>query len=190
MHTTNGMCRALKEGRYVSTAPYGFKNIRDEQNKPIIIPSDMAPVVKKEFEKIASGNFQIEVLRKKILKEGLKISRSNFYTLLRNPIYCGLIRVKAYKDELEEIVQGIHEPIISESLFYDVQNVFDRKKKAKTKYSLVNNEYPMRGHLICPGCGKTLTCSSGKSNGGKYYYYHCTKGCKDRHKTNIPHESF
>ncbi len=47
---------------------------------------------------------------------------------------------------LNEIVKGIHEPIISEALFYDVQNVLDGKKKAKTKYSLVDNEYPMRGH--------------------------------------------
>ena len=190
LNTTNGMRRALKEGRYVSTAPYGFKNTRDEQNRPIITPSGMAPVVKKAFEEIASGNFQIEVLRKRLLKDGLKISRSNFYTLLRNPIYCGLIRVKAYKDEPEEIVQGIHEPIISEALFYEVQNVLDGKKKAKTKYSLVNNEYPMRGHLICPRCGKTLTGSSALGNGGKYYYYHCTAGCKERHKSDVPHNAF
>ncbi|MBK7346169.1 MAG: recombinase family protein [Chitinophagaceae bacterium] len=75
----------------------------------------------------------------------MKISRSNFYTALRNPIYCGKIRIKAFKDEPEDIVQGIHEPIISEELFYEVQNVLDGKKKAKTKYALVNNEYPMPG---------------------------------------------
>lgn len=190
LNTTNGMRRALKEGRYVSTAPYGFKNARDAYNKPIIIHSPMAPVIKKAFEEIATGNFQIEVLRKKLYKEGLKISKSNFYTLLRNPIYCGKIRIKAYKDEPEEIVQGIHEPIISEELFYEVQNVLDGKKKAKTKYSLVNNEYPMRGYLVCPRCGKILTGSSALGNGGKYFYYHCTKGCKERHKSDFVHSSF
>lgn len=190
LNTTNGMRKALKEGRYVSTAPYGFKNTRDEHNRPIITHSAMAPVIKKAFEQIATGNYLIEVLRKKLYKEGLKISRSNFYTLLRNPIYCGKIRVKAFKDEPEEIVQGIHEPIVSEELFYDVQNVLDGKRKAKTKYSLVNDEYPMRGHLICPRCGKTLTGSSALGNGGKYYYYHCTKGCKERHKSDSLHNAF
>lgn len=190
LNTKNGMRKALKEGRYVSTAPYGFKNTRDEHNRPIITHSAMAPVIKKAFEQIATGNYLIEVLRKKLYKEGLKISRSNFYTLLRNPIYCGKIRVKAFKDEPEEIVQGIHEPIVSEELFYDVQNVLEGKKKAKTKYALVNDEYPMRGHLICPRCGKTLTGSSALGNGGKYYYYHCTKGCKERHKNDGVHNAF
>lgn len=190
LNTTNGMRKALKEGRYVSTAPYGFKNTRDEHNRPIITHSSMAAIIKKAFEEIAIGNFPIEVLRKKLYKEGLKISRSNFYTLLRNPIYCGKIRIKAFKDEPEEIVQGIHEPIVSEELFYEVQNVLDGKKKAKTKYSLVNDEYPMRGHLICPRCGKALTGSSALGNGGKYYYYHCTKGCKERHKSDGVHNAF
>lgn len=190
LNTTNGMRRALKEGRYVSTAPYGFKNARDAQNRPIIVHSEMAAVIRKAFEQIATGNYLIEILRKKLYKEGLKVSRSNFYTLLRNPIYCGKIRVKAFKDEPEEIVQGIHEPIVSEELFYDVQNVLDGKKKAKTKYSLVNDEYPMRGHLVCPRCGKTLTGSSALGNGGKYFYYHCTKGCKERHKSDGVHNAF
>jgi len=190
LNTTNGMRRALKEGRYVSTAPYGFKNVRDAQNRPIIVHSEMAAVIKKAFEQIATGNYLIEILRKKLYKEGLKVSRSNFYTLLRNPIYCGKIRVKAFKDEPEEIVQGIHEPIVSEELFYDVQNVLDGKKKAKTQYSLVNDEYPMRGHLVCPRCGKTLTGSSALGNGGKYFYYHCTKGCKERHKSDGVHNAF
>ena len=190
LNTTNGMRKALKEGRYVSTAPYGFKNTRDEQNRPIITHSAMAPVIKKAFEQIATGNFPIEILRKKLFKEGLKISRSNFYTVLRNPIYCGKIRIKAFKDEPEDVVQGIHEPIISEELFYEVQNVLDGKKKAKTKYALLNDEYPMRGHLICPKCGKTLTGSSALGNGGKYFYYHCTKGCKERHKSDGVHNAF
>jgi len=190
LNTTAGMRRAKREGRYVSTAPYGFKNSRDVHNRPIIIHSPMADVIKKAFELFASGTWQIELLRKKFYGEGLKISKSNFYTLLRNPIYCGKIRLKAFKDEEEEILQGIHEPILSEELFYDVQNVLDGKKKSKYKYSLINGVYPMRGHLVCPRCGKTLTGSSGKGNGGKYYYHHCTKGCKERHKTDIPHEAF
>ncbi len=190
LNTTNGMRRALKEGRYVSTAPYGFKNVRDAQNRPIIVHSAMAEVLKKAFELFATGTWQIEILRKKLYGEGMKVSKSNFHVLLRNPIYCGKLRVKAFRDEEEEIVQGIHEPIVSEELFNDVQNVLDGKKKSKYKYALVNKDYPMRGHLICPRCGKTLTGSSGKGNGGLYFYYHCTKGCKERHKTEIAHTAF
>ncbi len=190
LNTTNGMRRALLEGRYVSTAPYGFKNARDEMNKPIIKHSSLAPLIKKAFELIYSGTWQIEPLRKTLYNEGLKVSRSNFYSLLRNPIYCGKIRIKAFRDEPQQIVQGIHEPIVSETLFYGVQDILNGKKKSKHKYSSVNDAYPLRGYLICPQCGKSLTGSSALGNGGKYYYYHCTKGCNERHKNDIVHGDF
>ncbi|MCO6498076.1 MAG: recombinase family protein [Chitinophagaceae bacterium] len=190
LNTFNGMRRAMKEGRYVSTAPYGFKNSRDNFNKPIIVHSEMAAPIRKAFELMATGMYPIEVLRKKLWKEGLKISRSNFYTVLTNPIYCGKIRIKAFQDEPEEVVKGIHEPIISEELFYDVQDVLAGRKKAKIKYAKVNETYPLRGHLICPRCGKVLTGSSAQGNGGKYYYYHCTQGCKERHKSDYVHSQF
>jgi site-specific DNA recombinase len=190
LNTTNGMRRALLEGRYVSTAPFGFKNSRDAQNKPIIIHSDIAPYIKKAFELMNTGMYQIEVLRKKLWGEGMKISRSNFYTILRNPIYCGKIRVKEYKDEPEQIVQGIHQPIISEEVFYEVQNVLEGRKKQNLKYAKINDTYPMRGHLNCSKCGKVLTGSSSQGNGGMYYYYHCTQGCKERFKSDELHHNF
>ena len=43
----------------------------------------------------------------------------------------------------------------------------DGRKKSQYKYSLVNEAYAMRGHLVCPKCGKNLTGSSGEGNGGK-----------------------
>ncbi len=99
LNTTNGMREARREDRFVSTAPYGFRNTRNSQNRPIIVHSPMAQVIQKVFELLASGTWQIELLRKKLYGEGLKISRSNFYTLLRNPIYYGKIRLKAFQDE-------------------------------------------------------------------------------------------
>ncbi len=48
----------------------------------------------------------------------------------------------------------------------------------------------MRGYLICPKCGKHLTGSSALGNGGKYFYYHCTKGCKERFKNDVAHNAF
>ena len=190
LNTTNGMRRAMKEGRYVSTAPFGFKNSRDNQNLPLLIHCDNSLFVLKAFELMATGMYQIEILRKKLWAEGMKMSRSNFYTMFRNPIYCGKIRMKAFGDEPEDIVQGIHQPIVSEQLFYEVQNVLDGKKRKNTKYAKINDSYPMRGHLNCSKCGKTLTGSSALGNGGKYFYYHCTQGCKERFKSDVLHNHF
>ncbi len=190
LNTTNGMRKAMKEGRWVSTAPFGYKNVRDAANKPCIVHSELAPLVKKSFELFATGTYQIEILRKEIYKLGLKVSRNQFWLLLRNPVYYGMIRIKALNDEPEELVQGLHEPIISEELFFEVQSVLSGRKKLKTKHARVNDEYPLRGYLQCPRCGKPLTGSSALGNGGKYFYYHCTKGCNERHKSNTLHSAF
>jgi site-specific DNA recombinase len=190
LNTTNGMRKNLKEGRYVSTAPFGFKNSRDASGKPLLIHGELAPLIQKAFKLYATGTYQKEILRKELYKQGLRISKNQFCLILTNPIYCGKIRIKAFGDEPEEIVQGVHEPIISEDLFYEVQQVLEGKKKIKTKYARINEEYPLRGFVVCPICNKNLTGSSSKGNGGTYYYYHCTKGCKERHKTTDLHNKF
>ena len=189
LNTTNGMRKALKEGRWVSTAPIGYKNARDTFNKPILVKSDVAELIKKSFERFATGTYQIDVLRRQMNKEGLNISKNRFWVLLRDPIYCGKIKVKAYRSEPEEIVTALHEPIISEELFFEVQNVLNGKKKITAKYSKTREELPLRGYLVCSCCGKNLTGSSSLGNGGKYFYYHCQKGCKERYLNDIAHDA-
>jgi hypothetical protein len=41
-----------------------------------------------------------------------------FWSALRDPVYCGKLKICSYKDEEETIVQGLHEPIVTEKLFY------------------------------------------------------------------------
>jgi site-specific DNA recombinase len=80
------------------------------------------------------------------------------------------------------IAKGIHEPIISEELFEEVQAVMaGRKGNWPTKQN-AREEFTLRGHLLCSRCGSKLTASSSKGNGGKYFYYHCTPKCGERSK--------
>jgi site-specific DNA recombinase len=190
MNTTNGMRKCMKEGRWVSTAPIGYKNARDSFNKPLLVKSDAADLIKKSFERFATGIYQIDVLRRQMNKEGLNISKNRFWVLLRDPIYCGKIKIKAYRNEPEEIVNALHESIISEELFQEVQNVLNGKKKITAKHTRTREELPLRGYLVCSCCGKNITGSSSKGNGGKYFYYHCQKGCRERYQTDIAHDSF
>ncbi len=190
MNTTNGMRKNMKEGRWVSTAPIGYKNARDGQNKPILIKSDKAGLVKKAFELYATGNYPFEIVRKKIYGESFKVTKNHFTRILRNPVYCGKIKLKPYRNEPEEIVKGKHEPIISEELFYEVQSVMRDKKRIIAKITKAREEFPMRGFLVCNTCGGNLTASCSRGRGGKYYYYHCNSGCKERITTKVAHEAF
>jgi site-specific DNA recombinase len=174
----DGIRAAKRSGRYVSGAPVGLKYGRDEFNKPILIPNPKtAGTVLWAFEQINTGRPQISVLKEARREFGVKWSKSSFALALRNPLYIGNVIVPAYDGEPEYIVKGVHEPIISEELFYSVQAVITGKRKARwagSKNSKVRPELPLRGHLLCSKCNRTLTGSASKSrNGDRHFYYHC-----------------
>jgi site-specific DNA recombinase len=190
LNTIAGMRRAKKEGRWVGCAPIGYKNARNERNLPIVVQSEKAPLVKWVFEEISLGISSAESIRVEAMKRGLGCTKGNYYVFIRNPFYCGKIYLPAYKDEDEQVVKGIHEPIISEELFEEVQRVMDGKRRNWPTKQNAREEFPLRGHLICPRCGNKLTGSSSKGNGGKYFYYHCNPKCGERFKAEEANELF
>jgi len=95
-------------------------------------------------------------------KKEKALSKSNYQYILKNPIYCGLIR---YNGELYE---GKHEPIVAKKLFDRVQEVMESKSrpnKKKPKY------FVFRGFIRCGECGCLITAETQKGHN----YYHCTK---------------
>lgn len=175
-----GMRGALKAGRWCRNAPLGYKNSRDMENKPIIIPDNSAIFIKKAFKLIASGYSQSDVLST-LKKEPINLTKSNLSRILRNPIYNGKIVVPSIDDEPERVINGIHDGLVSDVLFYKVQNILSRKSnKLKVKKS-EREELPLRGFLSCGHCGKIMTGSGSRSQTGRrYFYYHCRGGCKKR----------
>lgn len=185
-----GMRRAKKEGRWISTAPYGYVNKTTETGRKYIdVKEPEASIMKWAFEEVAKGIIYPDQIRQELNRKGAKLSSSNYWRLLRNPIYCGKIFIPEFKDEESQVVQGQHQPIISEALFYQVQDVLDgNKRKNRDKVQLnTNASFPLRGFLVCPECGRLLTASTSKGRGGYYHYYHCYMGCKCRFKAETVH---
>lgn len=150
----HGIRRGKKEGRWLGARLRGYKNTRDENNKPIMVPE---------------GGEQEELVRRAFK-----------------------VLVPRYKDEVEHWVDGIHPAIVDPETFYAVQDILDgRKKKVPNKFQTVRDEFPLRGFLICPDCGRTLTASASR---GKmktlFHYYHCNKGCKVRFKASVINTQF
>lgn len=96
-------------------------------------------------------------------------------------MYCGKIFIPKYKDEESYFVQGQDEPLISKALFYDVQDVLNGRKKAMRSKIAVDDNFPLRGFLICPKCGRMLTGSASKGRTKYYHYYHCSSPCGVRY---------
>lgn len=193
LNTFYGMRRAKKEGRWMGTAPVGYVNkISEDGKKYIAIDAKVAGILRWAFNEIANGVLAADQVRKEANKKGLKCSRSNFWTAIRNPVYCGRIFIPKYKDEEARLIQGQHEPIITESLFYTVQDVLDgNKRKERPNTKIASNEnLPLRGYLVCPKCGRMITGSASKGKYSLYYYYHCLASCGFRHRADDANELF
>lgn len=189
----HGYRRGKKMGLWLGGCLRGYKNTRDENNKAVITPEGgkMEQLVVEAFKQFATGTYAIEDLRRKLFNEGLKCHRCSFWALLRNKGYIGKVFVPAYKDEPAEWVQGKHKPLIDEHTFYAVQDILDgRRKKIPSKNKTLRDEFPLRGFLECPKCGRNMTASASRGTGGVFYYYHCSNGCKERQKAPLVNESF
>ena len=190
LNTKRGMRQAQREGRWTGTAPNGYKWYR-ENDKSLLTPNVKAKLVRLAFEEFAKGIFTSEEIRRKLVKKGLKCSRSQFSRLLRNPVYIGQIKIERWKDEPEEIVMGLHEPLINEELFNEVQSILEgRIKKSKVRSSR-DGKLPLRGFLQCRICGGNLTGSASRSRtGARHFYYHCQKGCRERFRADEANGQF
>jgi len=192
--TKIGIIGALKEGRFINRAPIGYKNGKDSFNtkKPLIRPCpEKGILIEQIFNDYSTGNYSQEELRIKYRRHGIKLSKSQFSEMLSNVIYIGKVVVPAHDEKAKEIIEGLHQAIVDERVFYTVQKIKANKSNYKTKTKSVSvheENLPLRGgYLKCPRCGANMTGSPSKSrNNSYYYYYHCNKkrGCKE----NVPAE--
>ena len=155
----------LKDGIWPQMAPLGYVN---EKGKGIVPHPDFSALIRKIFEQYATGNFTLREIREKFnalgltgkTKKGLAIS--NYQTILKNPIYTGMMR---YNGELYE---GKHEAIVTKKLFDVCQEVMTRKSKPKTAEL---KSYDYRGLFHCGECGCFITTETQKGHN----YLRCTK---------------
>jgi site-specific DNA recombinase len=179
-----GMRGALKAGRWCRVAPYGYSNVRDENNKPIIVHNDKAKNVQYVFNQVLKGVSQTEI-RLSLYKKGTPIPKSTMSQMLGNLVYIGKIIVPELENEPKQIIEGLHEAIVSEQVFQKVQQLLISNKENKNSPSAHTRkeELPLRGVLSCSNCSKKMTGSKSKSRNGEYhFYYHCNHCRKERHR--------
>ncbi|MGV8090926.1 MAG: recombinase family protein [Mangrovibacterium sp.] len=191
-NASDGMRRARKMGRWPGRAPMGYVNQSTQEGRKIIVPKQpQADLIQWGFEQFAKGTFSINQVRMMTCQKGLQCSKNNFWKILRNPIYCGIIKVNATKDEDIQFVKAIHEPIISEDLFHTVQLLLKSRRKQKEAKFHTKFLFPLRGFIECPFCGRSFTGSTSQGKLAKYRYYHCTTSkCKGRYRADMLETSY
>ena len=172
-------------------APLGF----DAVDKKLIVNAEEARVVGRIFKyyleipstsKVANRlNKEGYLPKRRLTKAGLvtggsKFSKETIKRLLNNPIYLGKVRLN------DQLFPGLHDSIIDESLFNQVQKKME--ESAKDKYSTYQpkSEQTLIGIMKCGYCGHNLTATSTKR--GKNRYYKCTSIIKGN-KNDCPSKS-
>ena len=165
--TRKGFYGRLKQGLYPLPAPIGYIDMGKGKRKEI--DPVRGPIVKRLFELYATGEYGLHSLRKEAnvlrltTRGGKPISINGLSTILHSPFYMGLIRIR----KTGETFEGIHEPLISPSLYQAVQDIFEGKKHPRSD----RHDFLYKRLLKCKYCGYSLIGERQKG----HIYYRCHK---------------
>jgi DNA invertase Pin-like site-specific DNA recombinase len=177
LRTKEGSYKCRLSGGWTGSPLRGYNCIRLEKN-PSMILNGQAPLIKEAFEKMASGLYSADQIRRWLNSKGMKITKNQFPNIIRNVAYTGKIVVMPFKDQPKKIVDGLHPALVSEELFSAANDVLDGKKRNMNFDSDKSNLYPLKGFLRCPIHDRTLSAYGSKGRNDIYHYYVCTKnGC-------------
>jgi site-specific DNA recombinase len=186
LNVRNGIRKAKECGKWVGPAPIGYKNYTYPDGTKAIIKKE-PEASRQVFMKLKCGTHTISNVYHEAVNQGLNCSKSNFWNLIKNPVYAGKMK---WKEDGKRVMTtyGRHIGIISEDVFEKVQEIFKREVGV---YCIgYSPNMPFRGFMQCPHCGRILTGSASGGRSRKYFYYHCSQGCKYRIRAVIVFEWF
>lgn len=164
--TRKGFYGRLKQGFYPLRAPVGYLDQGRAQAKAI--DPMRGPLVRQAFELYATGDYPFHKLQAELRRRGLRgrngniISLNGLTTLLNNPFYMGLIRIR----KTGESFAGVHPPLITKALYDRAQGTL-RGKRVGIPYK---HDFLFRRLIRCSGCGRSLI---GERQKGRYIFYRC-----------------
>ena len=150
-----------------------------DKEKRFQLDPNTAPVVRKIFEMYASGQSMADIIRYLNANHiktsyGNEFNKNSINRILRNKRYIGV-----YTYHGTEVPNGLPR-IISDDLFYEVQDMMDKKKKAPARAKALEG-YILSTKLFCGHCKAAMTGISGTSKtGNKYHYYQCVTNRRDK----------
>lgn len=167
----------LKQGLCPRPAPLGYLN--NGEGQPKTVDPVQGPMVREAFELYATGRYSLIQLANALYGRGLrtrqtrkkaggkKVNRTSLAAILSNPFYIGVLFVKKGC----RTFPGVHEPLISKSLFDKVQHMLAGKMQRKIQ----KHRFQFSRLITCSFCGRSLV---GEVHDGIVYYRCHTKHIK------------
>ncbi len=181
--TKDRMRARVQNGYWVFQAPVGYKyhGVRG-RGRMLTRDEPIASVVQEALEGYANGRFETQADVMRFLqdnplfpKDSRGIVRHQRVSVLLNQCcYAGYVEAPRWGITMRP---GEHEPLISFETFQRIQERLKGGGYAPRRQNL-NEDFPLRGFVLCDDCGTPLTACWSKGSGGRYPYYHCPKrGC-------------
>jgi site-specific DNA recombinase len=168
--TSARMKAAFEDGRWCRPAPLGYLSVGTKtKGLPNVVPLEgEANLVVKAFDLVLLGHDRPSEILRVLTGLGLRSKKGNKLTLhvflqvLRNPVYIGQMKSKKWGTR-----KGLHEPLVSEQVFRNVQLILKGKKPVIAPYKRNREDFPLRRFLHCSECDKPLTGGTSRSETGK-----------------------
>ncbi len=198
MRCSGGMLGRLKQGITPWKPPVGYicqHNKKQDKKKDTPDPIDPATfyILQRGLREYTSGCYTITQLAEVFNRYGLttskgkKINAKFVDRLLTEHLafYAGILKNPFYPKNGEMTYEGKHTPMITKAEYGAILMIRAGKKIRSVKHAKTNNgNFPLKGTIFCEECGKKITGSSPRGNGGVYHFYYCSnQECVMRGKT-------
>ncbi len=188
--TIQKMKARVSNGYWTSNPVVGYRFEKVEgHGKMLVRDEPRATIVQTALEGFASKRFPTQTDVKLYLESQIpfpknkdgKVLYQRVTDLLKRVLYAGYITLPSWGVHL---LPAKHEPIISYETFQHIQERLAEQAKEPTR-KIRNDEFPLRGFVLCCGCNKPLTSTWSKGQQGKKYpYYFChRKPCPNHGKS-------
>jgi len=160
-----GMYGRLKQGLLPGRAPLGY--LDQGGGKVKRIDPLNGRIVADAFRLYATGRWSLETLGDELYLRGLRnrnggrVTRNGLSTMLNNSFYVGVIRLRS----TGEVFQGVHEPIVSKTVFDRVESILRGRLTHKANV----HSFRYQRTLRCMVCRLSLVAEMQKG----HIYYRC-----------------
>ncbi len=185
---SNGMLARLRQGIYPWKPPIGYvalgaKKRGEKKTGPDPIHNEIFPILQKGLRAYADGVFTSQIEFAQALDTwGLaKVTGNKTTAVVADRLLGSYLNFYAgifIDPETSDEIQALHRPMLTREEVYKIRLVRSGKTCNNFIRNKFNPNFPLRRTAMCAHCGKSLTGSTSRGNGGQYNYYHCaTKEC-------------
>jgi hypothetical protein len=101
--------------------------------------------------------------------------------ILKKTVYAGFVEAPKWGVSVRT---GEHVGLISFVTWQRIQAILAGKKRAPAARKDYNEDFPLRGFVLCDCCGNAMTAAWSKGCRRHYPYYFCmTRGCEAKSKS-------